>query len=152
MKLLLAASADGFLCKGLDDDMKWTGPNDKAVFKLLTLADGMPLLAGSRTKKMLPTLPHRKVFGISHIGGMNLEQAQLTFPDSYLIGGPTIAMAAIEAGFIHHTVICQGGVGIHEGIRLFPLMKALGLPDPVTVFWHCEVEVSVYETERHLVK
>lgn len=56
MNLLLAVSKDGFLCKGPDDDMKWTGPLDKFAFKLLTMSSDQPLLAGSTTYNMMTKL------------------------------------------------------------------------------------------------
>lgn len=116
MKLLLAVSGDGFLAKGPDDDMKWTGPEDKAVFKLLTQTSNKPLLAGSTTHKLLPDLKGRVVFPISR-SYLTLDAAAVAYKDSWLIGGQTVALAALEKGYLDEVVLCMNNAKLGEGVQ-----------------------------------
>lgn len=124
MKLILAVSADGYLCNGEDDDLRWTSPLNKFVFKLLTLSDGEPLLAGSKTYKMLPSLPGRHVVEISrqykdlvgNPGRMSLQRAHDTFPQAWLLGGPRTARAALASGFVDRAFICRSPAKLGGGM------------------------------------
>lgn len=119
MKLILAVSADGYLCKGPEDDMKWTGELDKFIFKLLTLSDGATLLAGSTTFSQLPLLPGRKVVRISrgqYPGALSLPMAHQAYPDGWLLGGPTVAQAALRQGYVNRAYLCQNPNDLHGGI------------------------------------
>lgn len=128
MKLILAVSGDGFLCRGPEDDMKWTGPLDKFIFKLLTLSDGATLLAGSTTFSQLPILPGRKVVRISrgqYPGALSLPMAQQAYPDGWLLGGPTVARAALEQGLVSKAYICRSPNRLMHGIHLDSLEHLL---------------------------
>ena len=92
MRLLMAVSADGFLARGPDDDMSWTGQTDKKLFRLLTLVDPL-LLAGATTAKLLPKLPGRTVVPLSRRG---LALSDMQSVDGWLIGGPTVAQEALR--------------------------------------------------------
>ena len=65
MKLILAVASDGTLAKGPDDDMRWTGAFDKALFKMLTSVGGI-CFAGARTRDLMPKeLPGRRLITIT---------------------------------------------------------------------------------------
>lgn len=127
MKLILAQSQDGFLATGPKDDMKWTGPVDKSVFKLVTLLGGL-CLAGRRTAVLLPNLPGRTVFPLSRNPGMvsvgghgrrtlTLDKAHRDFGENaWLIGGAEIAERALKAGYISQAVICTVPSVLGDGI------------------------------------
>jgi dihydrofolate reductase len=131
MRLLLASSRDGFLCRGADDDMRWTGSADKFAFKLLTMSDcGAPLLAGGTTFDMLPPLPGRHVlrlsrqpreFGKHH--KLDLHVAAQCFPRAWLIGGPTVAEEALRLGMVKSAFICVAAVDLEGGVPIRPLME-----------------------------
>ncbi|UGL62808.1 putative dihydrofolate reductase [Xanthomonas phage MET13-T1] len=127
MRLLLASSIDGYLASGADDDMRWTGKTDKAIFRLLTMSNANDvLLAGSTTFDQMPRLPNRSMVRITRapdaeaLGlGKSLGQAQLDHPDAWLIGGPTLALAALRLGYVTRAFITvvptELGGGIHAG-------------------------------------
>lgn len=128
MRLLLASSADGYLARGPEDDMKWTGPIDKAVFRLLTLSNGNDvLLAGSRTFDQMPKLPGRTMERLSRKGedgtadswkeGTSLEAAAACWPDAWLIGGPTVAREALQLGLVRRAFICVSPVELGSGMH-----------------------------------
>lgn len=104
MKLLMAVSSDGFLASGPSDDMKWTGKDDKSLFRLLTLADRRPLLAGAATARQMPPLKDRLLVSITNRPNapneMTLDYAAWCYPEAWLIGGPTIALAAMKMGLV----------------------------------------------------
>ncbi|UGL62769.1 putative dihydrofolate reductase [Xanthomonas phage FMYAK-P1] len=127
MRLLLASSIDGYLASGADDDMRWTGKTDKAIFRLLTMSNANDvLLAGSTTFDQMPRLPNRSMVRITrepdaeNLGlGKSLGQAQLDHPDAWLIGGPTLALAALRLGYVTRAFITvvptELGGGMHAG-------------------------------------
>ena len=101
MRLLMAVSADGFLARGPDDDMRWTGRLDKKVFRLLTGVGGV-CGAGSTTYDLMETtLKGRTLFRLSRSGhDMGLRLFAEAHPSAWLIGGPTIAVEAFQRGLI----------------------------------------------------
>lgn len=140
-KLLLGISADGFLAKGPDDDMKWTGPDDKGIFRVLTLAGGT-VLAGRRTAELLPPLPGRKVVTISrqHHLGLTLQEASWAHRSAWLIGGPETALAALRAGMVEQAFIVRSPNSIGGGIPFSTLDRLLG----VTTYTQKIGEATVY--------
>lgn len=128
MRLLLAVSADGYLALGPEDDMKWTGPLDKAVFRLLTLSDEDVLLAGSTTFDQMPQLPGRTMLRLSREDRpyskhkrLDLDVAAQCHPDAWLIGGPTIAEEALRRGLIDRAFICVSPTVLGSGMSFSPL-------------------------------
>lgn len=125
-KLLLAVSADGYVARGPDDDMRWTGVLDKRIFRLLTLSSPI-LLAGAATAKLLPPLPDRTVMPLSR-GGIHLGMAAVDYPDAWLIGGPTVALAALKQRLVGVAVICRTEAVLGGGIPFAPIRWWLGGP------------------------
>lgn len=128
MKLILARSQDGFLCRDALDDMRWTGKLDKLIFKLLTISDGQPLAVGSATAELLPQLVGRQIIIVSRqpkAHAINrlwapvytLEDLNHYHPDCWLIGGPTVALAALQQGFIKRAFICNIPTALKAGIH-----------------------------------
>ena len=124
MKLLMAASIDGYTATGPNDDMSWTSEGDKKVFRLLSNVDG-PLLAGSRTWRHMPVLPGRALLPITrnprivtHIDataaiGEPIETLASRYPFAWHIGGMQSALDAMSKGFIHEIHLCRS-----LGVRL----------------------------------
>lgn len=124
MRLLMASSDDGYLCKGPDDDMGWTGSTDKLLFRALTSVGGV-CAAGSRTHDLMPSLPGREFIRLSR-EAYTLEHLQEAHPDAWLLGGPTVARTALEAGLVHEAHLCQIiGVELGQGPRLSELLDGL---------------------------
>lgn len=158
MRLLLARSSDGFLARGPDDDMRWTGQSDKAAFRLLTLSNGNDvLLAGSRTFDQMPKLPGRQMERLSRKGdagtadswkeGTSLEVAAACWPDAWLIGGPTVAAEALRAGLVRRAFIMTAPVALEQGIRADEVMNLL--PEkPEHSIKLCGVIVSIYTEDQ----
>lgn len=146
MNLLLAVSKDGFLCKGPDDDMKWTGPLDKFAFKLLTMASDQPLLAGSTTYNMMPKLPGRSLYRLSQKGegGLTLEEAHFYYPQAWVIGGPTVAAIALMKGYIDRAFLCQVDAELGDGIHSNHI-RAL-LPHPKMNITLGQYKVMVFDS------
>lgn len=104
----MAVSADGFIAKGATDDMKWLGPHDKTAFKLLTLAgNGACGVSEKSARLMPPYLEGRTIHKISR------EQLPLEFfakrygPDCSLLGGQTLALAALRQELVTSVHICR---------------------------------------------
>lgn len=106
MRLLMAVSRDGYLCKGPDDDMSWTGEADKRVFKSLSLVYGVCFM-GSRTAAIMKAkLPGRTLHTLSRSGSFTLQTASIQYPHAWLLGGPTVAYRAIVSDYVNEAHLC----------------------------------------------
>jgi dihydrofolate reductase len=129
-KLILAASADGFLAKGPDDSMRWTGRADKALFKMLTTSGGV-LVGGRRTVEQMPPLQYRTLLPLSRdtARGITLDQAHSMFNDdlksAWLIGGPTVAMEALKKGLVSRVYLNWVAHELGDGIPVQPLLDLM---------------------------
>ena len=54
MKAIFVESLNGYLARGPDDDMLWTPPLDKKIFKLLSFAFGGVYVCSKQTYNLLP--------------------------------------------------------------------------------------------------
>jgi hypothetical protein len=112
VRLLLAVSGDARLCKGPNDDMAWTGGMDKKTFRLLSHVGGT-CFAGTTTYAVMPPLGgRRKLMRVTRKPcypgtDVTLEGAYEMDPMGWVIGGPTLALAALDAGFIHEAFLCS---------------------------------------------
>ena len=90
MRLLMAVSGDGFLCRGPSDDMSWTGKVDKLLFRVLT-GVGRVCAVGSTTRRVMRDLPGRTLLELSCADhtGYTLEMFARDHPGGWLLGGPT---------------------------------------------------------------
>ena len=104
MRLILGISRDGFLARTENDDMRWLGPIDKAIFRILTGINGT-LIVSKKTAQNMPALEGRKLIPVSS-SEFSLEEAAAAFEDAWLIGGPTLALIALKGGLIHETILC----------------------------------------------
>lgn len=149
MRLLLAVSADGFLAKGPDDDMRWTGPIDKAIFRLLTLSNGNDvLLAGSRTFDQMPKLPGRQMERLSRgPGGLSLGYASSAYLDAWLIGGPEVALAALRDQEISRAFLCISPNILGEGVSVSPLLEMMP-EEPEFTIKVGDVRVQVFTEDQ----
>lgn len=147
LKLIMAVSADGFLARGPDDDMRWTGKTDKKLFRLLTSV-GAVCGAGTTTWRQMPELKGRRLVPISRQPGqamkptkplttgmlpalerfvsdstfiteplMTLGQFAHSHPGAWLIGGPTVALEALDCNLVNQVYLCRSTVHLFEGMR-----------------------------------
>lgn len=109
MRLIMAISRNGYVSRGPTDTMTWTGPTDKAVFKLLTSTEDV-LAASAQTLEYMPSaLPGRgKVFALSTnpMRGVALEDLAPAAPNAWLLGGQTIGLHAMRNGFVDQVYLC----------------------------------------------
>ena len=111
MRLLLAVSADGHFAKGPDDDMSWTGADDKALFRALTSVGGLCCI-GRRSAAHTPSkMIGRELKVLSTADGhWRLHEASAARDYSggraWLLGGPTLAMKALEENRLSEIHLC----------------------------------------------
>ena len=125
MRIIMAVSSDGFLCRGPDDDMSWTGPTDKLLFRALTGVGGV-CAAGAKTWDMMPgtrgrpAMNGRRLARLSR-SGYTLQEFHYRYPHGWLIGGPTVAKAAIAQGMVDEVHLCWiTHARLADGVRLGP--------------------------------
>lgn len=110
MKLIMAVSGNGYVAASEADDMSWTGPIDKAVFKLLTSTSDILAVSAKTLQYMPESLPGRgKLYGLSTDPrkGVPLEDFAAMFPDAWLLGGQELALYAMKNGFVDKAYICR---------------------------------------------
>lgn len=118
MKLIMTVSLDGFVAKHDQDNMSWSGKDDKAIFKILTLVGGKQLCVSKKTYSLMPKLVHRIVTPVSTKSGIDLRTFYHSNPDAWLLGGQTLALEALKLGYIDEMVLCMNKTILHSGIRL----------------------------------
>lgn len=107
MKLVLGISRDGYIARSANDDMRWLGANDKAAFKLLTSTGGGVLGVSKKTALCMPnSLPGRRLIKLSR-NGITLVKFNNLFPSGWLIGGQTLALEAIDCGYLTEIYLCR---------------------------------------------
>ncbi len=108
LRVVMAVSADGFVSRDPDDDMSWTGEDDKRVFRLLTHVGGL-LGAGSRTFGLMPRLGGRRVMCLSRSGrpGTLSLHEFAGLRGAWLIGGQETVMEAIDHDYVEELFLCQ---------------------------------------------
>lgn len=138
MKVLLAVSADGFVAKHGRDDMSWTGKQDKQLFRLLTNLDDEPLAVGAATLPLMPALKGRRIIGLSRTpnsrgrGGYHIEdwmtllELERWFPKAWVIGGQSVALEAVRAGYVDRVVLSRVQTLLDVGIALSPELRDFG--------------------------
>lgn len=150
LNLLMAVSVDGFVARGPADDMRWTGAEDKALFKTLTLSSPHPLLVGRRTYELMPALADRELVPISRNPelGISLDRAAELYPGAWLIGGAEVARAALQAGLVGLVYESRVKAKLKEGIPWRPVEKFLQV-HPKADFWiDTGVHVRVHGVKR----
>lgn len=110
MRLIMAVSADGYFCRTELDDMRWLGPTDKAVFRMLT-GVGRVLGVGYQSYLSMPSeLDGRKLLPLSAQQGKGwgcLAQFERAYPDGWLLGGPTLAKVAFFDDLLTEVHLCK---------------------------------------------
>lgn len=141
LRAIMAVSADGFVCTGEDDDMRWTGKADKRLFREQT--EGCAIGAGTTTWQSMRglKLPGRTLVRITRepgdlasSGGLT-EELEMTlggfaehYPDGWLIGGQTVLLSAIQEGFVDRVVLSHVEAELGEGVKdqVSPLLHEMG--------------------------
>jgi len=109
LNAILAVGRDGFMARSQDDDMRWTGQTDKAIFKLLTSV-GQVIGLSNRTADLLPPagLPGRHIARLSRQPGhYTLEDFAENNPGAWLGGGYALTTAALELNLVRAVFICH---------------------------------------------
>ena len=125
MRILMAVSRDGYVARSHDDRMDWLGKEDKALFRALTSVGGM-CAVGKTTAAVMPavlagrTLVRvvRAIRGDSSDRADPFEDFCATLkrlrrmekggaPEWWLIGGQTIALAALAEGYVSEVHLCH---------------------------------------------
>lgn len=122
MKLIMAISGNGYVAMGPEDDMSWTGPVDKAVFKLLTSTSEV-LAVSAKTLEFMPNeLPGRgRLYALSTNPrrGVALEDFAAVHPNAWLLGGQELALYALKNGFVDKAYLCRAlGTEIVQETRI----------------------------------
>ena len=134
LRLIMAVSGDGIVSRGPDDDMSWTGAEDKAIFRALTGVGGLCGI-GSKTARTMPNRLDGRVLMPLSRSGFTLEHLALASAGSaWLLGGLTVARAALEEGLVAEVHMCVVPKILDCGGQLFDLQPWLGAVRMKTVF------------------
>lgn len=171
LKLVMAVSKDGFVSMGPNDDMLWTGPDDKRAFRLLTSVGGV-LGAGRRTFEQLPRLKGRRVVCIStrramvenaaarearqapfgdgpipddaaYEETMSLGMFSHRYPTGWLIGGQTVAQEAISIGLVDQVFLCRAPIELHRSTLFDPRVAQPDLISRMVSRWSRQERLSI---------
>jgi len=160
MRLVMAVSADGYVARGLDDDMRWAGRADKQAFRLLTSVGGV-CAAGSTTFGLMPGLQGRRLVqltrrapqGFDQLDGarsMTLSQFAYAHPNGWLLGGQTVALEALDGMMLDEVFLVRNrtslGSGVAEDMRWRMAKRFWDSRDVVTL--DCEADGSSAVVER----
>lgn len=141
LRAIMAVSADGFVCSGPDDNMRWTGKADKQLFREQT--EGCAIGAGTTTWEAMRglNLPGRTLVRITReprdLASPDgpAEELEMTlgafaenYPDGWLIGGQTMLLSAIQDGFVDRVVLSHVTAELGEGVKdeVSSLLHSLG--------------------------
>jgi len=107
LNVILAVGRDGFMARGSEDNMQWTGQTDKAIFKLLTSV-GQIIGMSNRSADLLPPkgLPGRQVVRLSRTGYQLMDFAENN-PGAWLGGGYTLTKEALELDLVRAVFVCH---------------------------------------------
>lgn len=108
MRAIMAVSRNGYFTVREHDDMRWTGGQDKAIFKRYTTKRGGVCLAGKATIALIPNqmLPDRRLIRLSR-RWRPLIETSIEFPNSCLLGGPTLILEALEQNLLTEILLCR---------------------------------------------
>ena len=118
MNLIMAISRNGYVARSASDEMSWTGPIDKAVFKLLTSTHPVLAVSAKTLEYMPKSLPGRgKLYALSTDPrkGVSLEDMTRFAPDAWLLGGQEIALYALKNGFVTKAYLCIAAADVEPG-------------------------------------
>lgn len=149
LKLILAVSADGYMARGLEDNMDWTGGEDKAIFRMLTSVGGACGVGYSSWLSMPKELRGRSLVPITR-DGRRVEELRDPPPigpysaaepvhyqvrqyrsrrlgqfaydcrlagGGWLLGGPSLAMEALDQNLVEQVYLCRSPVKLFEGLE-----------------------------------
>lgn len=111
LKLVMAISGHGYTSLKEDDRMTWTGADDKAAFRLLTMTGSRVCGVSEKTGRLMPKhLENRRLVRLSS-KGTTLYQFWRDNPGATLLGGQTIALEAIGADMLDEVHLCRVETG-----------------------------------------
>lgn len=110
MQLVMAVSADGYVARGPSDTMGWLGAWDKKAFRLLTACGKGVCVTSRETARLMPAyLEGRTLMTTSRHGVSRRDLSYMSkrYPGCSLLGGQTLAMAALRQGLLHTIHLCR---------------------------------------------
>jgi dihydrofolate reductase len=154
MKFICAISPDGYMAQGPNDNMSWTPKIDKKIFQLISsLNNGICFVSEQTMKNMPQNLIGRTLIPISR-KGLTLQLAEKMFPNSLLIGGPTLLRAANQLNLIDELIINQVNtslqpfIGVSEEYR-FPFEELQHIiTNKIISIEFGDVTTSIYRNVR----
>lgn len=118
LKLVMAVSHDGFVARGPNDDMSWTGHYDKQLFRVLTGVGGT-IGVGRVTAESIPKVLQGRTLQVlsgSPRFGMTLGSFAYKYPGAWLGGGQTVALEALRGGYLDEVHLCRAPAELGEGV------------------------------------
>ncbi len=145
LRVLMAVSADGYVAKGSDDDMSWTGLDDKQLFRSLTVSGGV--LGMGRTTydlcgEKLRTFGRRTVCLSSRPGhGIGLGAFAFSHPGAWLVGGLTVVREAVRLDLVDEVHLIENPNELGHGVPMdLPVYEApWSLDGKLRLNWGCLV-------------
>lgn len=88
--------------------MRWLGPIDKQVFRMLTCVGGGVLVTSNRTAELMPKqLEGRRIEVVSRTTGKTLSNAAAVWPNAWLVGGQSLALSALNDDLLSEVHLCH---------------------------------------------
>ena len=136
MDLIMAQSQDGYFAKDENDDMKWTGKQDKEIFQLKNRKIWVV-----RSKNAGWLVNNGQLINEITFGQINNKM----FNNAKVIGGPTLAKAVIDAGYINYAYI---------SVIPKKLNKGLGkeLTEILNKFQYTSIKIGELEIRKYKLK
>jgi dihydrofolate reductase len=121
LRVVMAVSNDGFVARDDQDNMKWTGQEDKNIFRVLTGIGG-DIAVGRTTFDQMPELSGgRRLICVSRDEALGISLSEL-FQLSrsrpvWLAGGQTVVMSALRHRMIREVHISRLHFNLSQGIK-----------------------------------
>ena len=149
MKALYATSFNGYMAKGPDDDMSWTGKVDKQLFKLITTVAQVCVIS-KNLSNMLPDKvlkdPNRKfIICDKDVDERNLRKCNFWYSDAILLGGPLFIKEALKEDVIDMVIECVVQDVIFANTRYEkPKLEEYGFKVSYTLDLGNELKVNIW--------
>ncbi len=158
LKIVMAVSRDGYMSREYGDTMKWLGPTDKAVFRILTGVGG-EIAVGRHTAEHMPNLLEGRnlhVLSRAGIAGSTLRRFVAEHPGGWLAGGPTLALIALQEDYVDEVHLCRSDRSAFPDPRypaytradvLTPWLENHGFEPCVKDWWHLALSTRILDTK-----
>ena len=151
MKTMFVESANHYLAKGPNDDLRWTGVLDKKLFRLLTSFGSGVCICSKHTYNLLPQNmladPARRYIVAEKTGKNSLVALNQVHPGAFLICGPKLLQIAYNLSILDTIVVTTTKFDI-DGDEKYknPLVK--NLKNPTTKIDFGDIILSIYKMQH----